>query len=307
LLKPVLIDQDPFSVSELWHTMRNTLNGRSGGILFEAIAGVDIALWDIMGKALSVNIATLLGGRNAKTVPAYASSIMVSNDTEKEALRLLQLGFNIIKMKIGNGIATDLERVAHLRKIVGDDIKIVTDVNYIYHEDEAEQLAHYLAEYDVCWLEEPIRPENREGYKRLAQRSPVPLAAGESEFTARDFSDLIACGAVKFVQPDVSRSGGITETRNIALLADAFHLWYAPHVGFSGIVCLAATLQLAAALPNLFAYECMINPNPFREELAIEPVGLAEQLIDGDAEVPQNPGLGIELNWEAVERMRIRT
>ena len=248
----------------------------------------------------------MLGGRNAKTVLAYASSIMVSNDTEKEANRLLELGFTIIKMKIGNGLETDLKRIAHLREIVGDDIKIVTDVNYAYTEDEAEQLAHSLAEYDVCWLEEPIRPENREGYKRLAQRSPVPLAAGESEFTAKDFSDLIASGAVKFVQPDVTRSGGITETRNIALLADAFHLRYAPHVGFSGIVCLAATLQLAAALPNLFAYECMINPNPFREQLAVEPVGLAEQLIDGEAEVPQKTGLGIELNWEAVERMQVR-
>jgi len=108
------------------------------------------------------------------------------------------------------------------------------------------------------------------------------------------------------VQPDVTRAGGITECRSIALLADAFHLKYAPHVGFSGVVCLAATLQLAAAMPNTYAYECMINPNPFRDELALNAYGLAEQLQSGNAVVPERPGLGLELDWKAVERMRHR-
>ena len=304
---PGLIGRDPWSVGELWDRMRKTLNGRPAGMLIEAISGVDIALWDILGKATGLSVRRLLGGRNAPDVPVYASSVMVSDDMEREAAKLLEQGFRIIKIKIGNGISTDIRRVARLRELVGPDIDIVTDVNFIYTEDEAERLARHLADYDVVWLEEPVVPENREGYKRLSQKSPVALAGGESEFVASEFTDLISSGAVKFVQPDVTRAGGITESRKIALLADAFRARYAPHVGFSGIVCVAASLHLAAAMPNTYACECMINPNPFREELGVNPFGLAHQLVNGKAVVPERPGLGIELDWKAVERLKTRT
>jgi galactonate dehydratase len=303
---PKLVGKDPWAVGELWELMRKTLNGRPGGILIEAISGVDIALWDILGKATGLSVRKLLGGKNAESVPAYASSVMVSDDMETEAARLVSKGFKIIKIKIGNGISTDIKRVAQLRQLVGPEVSIVTDVNFIYSEDEAERLARRLAEYDVVWLEEPVVPENREGYKRLAQKSPVALAGGESEFVASEFTDLIASGAVKFVQPDATRAGGITECRKIALLADAFRARYAPHVGFSGIVCVAASLHLAAAMPNTYAYECMINPNPFREELGLNPYGLADQLVNGNAVVPERPGLGIDLDWKAVERLKIK-
>jgi galactonate dehydratase len=306
LFRPMLIGEDPFSLPKLWQQMSEITSGRSGGTQIEAIAGVDIALWDIMGKELGVNVARILGGQHAVRVPAYASSVMVMHDTEKETRRLLDLGFSKIKMKIGNELALDLQRVSALRSIVGPEVTIVTDVNYSYREAEAELLASRLAAHDVLWLEEPIHPSNRDGYRRLARKSPIPLAAGESEFTAMGVSDLIADGSVQFVQPDVTRSGGISETRKIASLADSFGLYFAPHVGFSGIVCLAATLQLAAAMPNLYAYECMTTANPFREALAEEPVGLAEQLKEGCAEVPQKPGLGIELDWGAVERLQVR-
>ncbi len=225
---------------------------------------------------------------------------------ELEAEKLLLQGFKIIKIKIGNGIPTDIERVAHLRRLVGPDVALVTDVNFIYTEDEAETLSRRLAEHEVVWLEEPVVPENREGYKRLSRKSSIALAGGESEFVAAEFTDLIASGAVKFVQPDVTRAGGITECRKIALLADAFKARYAPHVGFSGILCVAASLHLAAAMPNTYAYECMINPNPFREELGLNPYGLAHQLVDGNAIVPERPGLGIDLDWKAVERLRTK-
>jgi galactonate dehydratase len=306
LFRPMLLGEDPFSLPRLWQRMASITSGRSGGVQIESIAGVDIALWDIMGKELGVNIARLLGGEHTTRVPAYASSVMVMHDTEKEARRLLELGFPRIKMKIGNGLALDIERISTLREIVGPEVTIVSDVNYSYREAEAEVLAARLAEYDVLWLEEPIHPSNRDGYRRLARKSPVPLAAGESEFTALGFSDLIADGSVKFVQPDVTRAGGISESRKITALADSFGLYFAPHVGFSGIVCLAATLQLAAACPNLWAYECMTTANPFREALAVDPVGLAEQLHDGCAELPRKPGLGIELDWAAVEKLMVR-
>lgn len=306
-LAPTLIGRNPWSVDALWAAMRKTLNGRPAGMLIEAIAGVDIALWDILGKSTGLSVRKLLGGRNSDRVRAYASSVMVSDDMEATASKLLAQGFRIIKIKIGNGLKTDIQRVSQLRKLVGPDVAIVTDVNFIYMEDEAEALSRRLVDYDVVWLEEPVVPENREGYIRLSRKPGVALAGGESEFVASEFTDLIASGAVKYVQPDVTRAGGITECRKIALLADAFHSRYAPHVGFSGIVCVAASLQLAAAMPNTYAYECMINPNPFREELGINPYGLAHQLVDGDVMMPERPGLGIDLDWSAVEKMRTKT
>ena len=303
---PKLIGENPWSVDTLWATMRKTLNGRPAGMLIEAIAGVDIALWDILGKSCGKSIRELLGGRNSDRVHAYASSIMVSDDMETMTSKLLGQGFRIIKIKIGNGLKTDIQRVSQLRKLVGPDVAIVADVNFIYSEDEAEALSRHLVDYGVVWLEEPVVPENREGYIRLSRKPGVALAGGESEFVASEFTDLITAGAVKYVQPDVTRAGGITECRKIALLADAFHSRYAPHVGFSGIVCVAASLQLAAAMPNTYAYECMINPNPFREELGINPYGLAHQLVDGDVVMPERPGLGIDLDWSAIERMRTK-
>ena len=304
---PVLVGCDPWSVDALWATMRRTLNGRPAGMLIEAIAGVDIALWDILGKSTGLSVRKLLGGRNSDRVPAYASSVMVSDDMESTTSRLLTQSFKIIKIKIGNGLKADIQRVSQLRNLVGPDIAIVTDVNFIYREEEAEALSRSLADYDVIWLEEPVVPENRQGYIRLSHKPGVALAGGESEFVASEFTDLISSGAVKFVQPDVTRAGGITECRKIALLADAFHARYAPHVGFSGIVCVAASLQLAAAMPNTYAYECMINPNPFREDIGVNPFGLAHQLVNGEVVIPERPGLGIELDWSAVEKMKTKT
>lgn len=304
LFAPAMIGEDPASIGFLRNKLRKLLNGRSGGILFEALAGVDIALWDILGKSLDTNIGRLLGGMNRLKVPAYASSIMVDKDVQEEGNRLVEMGFKTIKLKMGGTVKEEIRRTEKLRLTVGESIKIVTDANYIYTEYEAEQLARGLAEYDVTWLEEPIEPENREGYKRLAKKSPIAIAAGESEFTAHDFTDLVSTGSVQYVQPDVTRAGGITGSKSIATLANSFHLAYAPHVGFSGIICVAATLQLSSAMPNLFAYECMFTANPFRDELAIEPVGLAKQLKDGYADVPQTGGLGIQIDWNAVKRLQ---
>lgn len=303
---PLLKGQDPFSVGALWSQMRDVNHGRSGGPLFEAIAGVDIALWDIMGKSTGLSVGKLLGGNNREKVPAYASSIMVNEDEAAAGEKLRNHGFKAVKMKIAGAVASQVERVQRLRAAVGDCVDILIDANYCYTEAEALHFAREVAQYDVTWFEEPIDPEDRAGHLRLATNSPIALAAGESEFTTRAAIDLIGSGAIKFVQPDVTRLGGITETRNMAITGHSFSLQFAPHVGLSGIICLAATLHLASAMPNLYAYECMVTPSPFREDLAVEPVGLAEQLVDGYATVPDSPGIGIEIDWKAVDKLRRR-
>lgn len=303
LLAPVLIGRDPRQIKLLWDDLRKTVNGRSGGMLFEAIAAIDIALWDICAKALNLPVYALLGGKIHDRIPVYASSIMVGTDETAEADRILSLGFQRIKLKTGANVHQEINRVKRLRNHVGKDVAITVDANYIFDEYQALYFAQAVHEYDVMWFEEPIDPENREGYLRLARKSPVALAAGESEFTAHDCTDLLTSGAISFVQPDVTRLGGITESHRLAIVADAFHVKFAPHVGFSGAICVAASLHLAAAAPNLSCMECMVTPNVFRENLVEEPIGLYTQVQDSSLAIPEKPGLGISINWDYVKKL----
>ena len=277
-------------------------------MLVEAIAGVDIALWDIMARSLGVPIHRLLGGVGRARLPAYASSIMVE-DTDATRLAAEQLAgsrFQAVKLKVVGDLRADVARVALVRSIIGPDKALYVDANWAYSLAEAIEFGRRLTEFDVGWLEEPLQPNDREGYVALARASPTPIAAGESEYTSIGFRDLIASRSLAVVQPDVARAGGITETRKIGLLSQTFEARFAPHVGFSGVVCLAATMQLAAASANFHSLEAMIIPNPLREELAQAPIG-TEALLDADGmlPVPDGPGLGIELDMAAVARFRI--
>lgn len=308
LLAPHVVGRDPFHVEALWAEMSDTLYGRGGGMLAEAIAGVDIALWDVMGRSLGVPIHRLLGGVGRVTLSAYASSIMVEgmDETRLAAEQLGASKFKAVKLKVAGDLERDLQRVALVRSILGPDTRLFVDVNWGYTVDEALAFGRRAASYDIGWLEEPLRPHDREGYIRLGRRSEIPIAAGESEYTAVGLRDLVASQSLSYVQPDVTRAGGITETRRIAQLAQAFDVRYAPHVGFSGAVCVAATIQLAAAAGNFYAIETMVIPNPLREALTLEPVGSEAQLTDdGQIPVPIGPGLGIDLDLDAIERFRI--
>ncbi len=178
----------------------------------------------------------------------------------------------------------------------------MADANWTYDLDDALVLAKALAEVNYSWFEEPIVPEDFEGYRLLAQKSPIRLAAGESEFTSMGIAPLLAQRSIGIVQPDVTRSGGITETRKIAAMARAFHIAYGPHVGFSGAICAAASLHLAASAINFDTYECMIFASPLRDEIASRPVASRESLIDGNLPLPEGPGLGVEINEKALLR-----
>jgi D-galactarolactone cycloisomerase len=308
LLAPRLIDRDPFDTEALWADMNGSLSGRGGGMLVESIAGVDIALWDVMARSLDVPIHRLLAGVGRRSLRAYASSIMVEDvaETRAAAERFIETRFRSVKLKVGGDLVRDLERVAIVRSVIGPDIELLVDANWAYSVNDALEFGRRAAEHDVGWLEEPIPPHDREGYVRLGMESAVPIAAGESEYTAVGIRDLIASRSLAFAQPDVARAGGITETRRIAALAHAFDVRFAPHVGFSGVVCLAATIQLAAAAPNFHVLEAMTIPNPLREELSTSPIGTAGQLTaTGEVPVPDGPGLGIELDLAAIERYRI--
>jgi galactonate dehydratase len=306
LLKPAVVGRDPLEIASLWQAMRKPLSGRTGGMQVEAIAGVDIALWDIAGKVAGMPLHRMLGGVGRKRVLAYASSINWAGDAQAEAetREAIQRGFTAIKIKIGAPVEAAIRRCEMLRRVAGDAVKLCVDANWAYDLDDATRVGDALAALGYWWFEEPILPEDLDGYARLRARTKVRLAAGESDFTVRHARDLIASRSVGVIQPDVARAGGVSETRRIADLADAFHVSYCPHVGWSGAICAAASLQLAAYAPNFLAFECMVFDNPLREELLGARAGSFRDLRDGLSDVPQGPGLGVEVDRAALARFR---
>jgi D-galactarolactone cycloisomerase len=308
LFTPRLLGRDPFDAAAIWRDLSRSLYARTGGMLVEAIAGVDIALWDLMGKAAGLPVFKLLGGIGRSEVAAYASSIMVTDDetTLRDAERLASGGFSGLKLKVAGDPVRDLERVDAVRLTIGDDVKLFVDANWAYDLPTAARVGDALADRGVQWLEEPLVPEDHAGYQALAARTRIAIACGESEFTAAGLADLITSRSIGFVQPDVARAGGITETRRIATLADTCNVAFAPHVGFSGAVCVAATLHLCAAAPNFSVFEAMVIPNPLREELCVETPGDPRKLTPtGCLSVPEGPGLGIEIREDALERFLV--
>ncbi|WP_439495039.1 mandelate racemase/muconate lactonizing enzyme family protein [Bosea sp. (in: a-proteobacteria)] len=306
-LVPRLIGKDPADRRALWKAMRAALSGRPGGQIVEAISAIDIALWDIAGKAADEPVHKLLGGIGRTRVPAYASSINWLDDAtvEAEVATALKAGFREIKVKLGHPLKDAVARARFIRRLAGDDIALYVDANWAYDVDDAMIVGRALADLGYGFFEEPIAPHDRDGYRRLAQHLPIRLAAGESDYVASEALMLLQDRSLGLIQPDVTRSGGITETWRIAELAAAFNTAYAPHVGWSGAICVAASLQLAAAAETLRTFECMVYANPLRDAFTTPLVGEGSQLVEGMLEIPQGPGLGIEIDRAALKRHRI--
>ena len=305
LLAPLVVGEDPWDTERLWERMfrdLRSLSGHSRGVLVEGIAGVDTALWDLKGKAAGLPVSALLGGHVRQRVAAYASSVMVQapDAMARDAAAVVARGFRALKIKIGTGVASDAAIVRSIRRAVGDGVDLMVDANGAYRAAEAIDLIRRIDEYRITWFEEPVPPDDLDGYRRIRAATATPLAAGEGEFTRFGVRDVLATGAVDVIQPDVARAGGISETRKITDLAGAHHVAYAPHVGFSSIVCVAATLHLAAAASNFLTYECMYTANPLRERLAVTALGGPDQLEGGEVPVPPGPGLGLEIDPDAL-------
>ncbi len=307
LLKPRLVGQPVSTIAAHWQVMRRALSGRSGGMLIEAIAGIDIALWDIMGKQAGLPIAQMLGGMNRSEIEVYAAAVNWVGDSEADAEldRLLAKGFTKIKIKLAHPVQASCRRIERMRKRAGDSVGLCVDANWAYDLDEATEVSRALAENGYSWFEEPLRPEDELGYEALRRRSDVPLAAGESNYSVDQARRLVANRTLSVLQPDVARAGGITETQRMALLADAFDVAYAPHIGMSGIVCETASVHLSAAMPNFRVMECEGDESPFKVQIAdLRPACLRQH--DGKVSVPRGPGLGLEIDWDAVAHLRCR-
>ncbi|EHK55441.1 galactonate dehydratase [Mesorhizobium alhagi CCNWXJ12-2] len=304
-LKPRLVGGNPTDIMAHWRTMRRALSGRSGGMLFEAIAGVDIALWDILGKIAGLPVHRLLGGVGRTEVPVYAASVNWGSDEfmDRELDRYLEKGFPRIKVKIANPVKEARRRIERLRKRAGDDIELCVDANWAYTLEEAVEVGRALTDNAYFWFEEPLRPEDERGYEELHRRCATPLAAGESNYTLDQAMRLVENRTLSYLQPDVARAGGITETRRMAEFAAAHDVQYAPHIGMSGVVCETASVHLAAAMPNLRAMECETDSSPFKTAITGAAPG-ADRQKNGLLPVPTGPGLGIEIDWDAVKKLR---
>ena len=302
VLKPLVVGVNPCDIEKVWEKAYFAGGVRafgSRGIGVVALSGLDMALWDICGKVENVPIFKLLGGAKRDKVAVYATALYPEETAtvSKRALAFAEQGFKGVKLKLGFDLAQDMERVRAVRSAVGKNFPIMTDANMGYELDTALRAAEVLEECGVFWLEEPLFVEDIEGHAKLKAGSKVPIALGENLHTRYPFEQFIARGAVDILQPDVARTGGITEVRQIASLAAAHGLPISLHT-WGDAVALAASLHLSAAIENSIVMELDCTSNPLRTELLTEPL----EARNGRMVPPAGPGLGIELNPSALER-----
>jgi L-rhamnonate dehydratase len=306
-LKHLLIGEDPFETERLWHTMyqRTIYSGRRG-IGLHAMSGIDLALWDIKGKALKLPVWKLLGGGFHKKIRCYASSLFgaTPKETGELAKRIRGRGFNGVKFgwaPMGKDAATDVDLVRQARKGLGEDADLMIDAGLVWDARTAIQRAKAFSEYNIFWLEEPLQPDDYEGYHKLSEATPVHIAAGEQESNRQSFLDLMDKGKIDIVQVDLTRCGGFTEAMKIASLAADRGLRVANH-GFSTYINVHAALHWLNAIPNALIAEFVVQENTdLREFLTTNNVRAA----DGFLPIPDAPGLGIELNEEQVRKFRV--
>jgi L-alanine-DL-glutamate epimerase-like enolase superfamily enzyme len=308
LLGPAVIGGDPRAVDVLWEKMYSTmrLRGHSTGFMTEAIAGIDIALWDIFGKAVGLPIYQLLGGGYAKRIKAYASGVPgPTRQAQVENARRFveELGFTAVKASVGrNRLELEIAAMTDLAKALGDDAHLLVDAHGAYDAYTAINLGLALQALGVYWFEDPLMPEDHTGYKMLSDRLDMAVAAGETECNRYQLRDRLAERAVDIILPDVCRAGGISEGLKIARLADVYATPWAAHVSMGTPIHIAAALHLAAATPNCLIVECPTHRNPIGNSLLRAPIVCEE----GYFHVPQGPGLGIELNEDALEKVLLR-
>jgi len=242
-LRPLVIGADPLDTEVLWHRMYNATRdyGRKGSVV-SAISAVDIALWDIAGKFHDVPIYKLLGGAFRTRVQPYATGFYrIKGQGEatrlaEEAIRLFEAGFSLMKVKLGYGVEDDVACMEAIgRAIQGKPITLMVDTNHAYGRAEALKLGRALEEYDLRWYEEPVVPEDVQGYAELRSKLSMPIAGGENEHTLYGFRELLAAGAVDVAQPDVGSCGGLSAARHIVALAQSHGVQVNPHVWGSAI------------------------------------------------------------------------
>jgi D-galactarolactone cycloisomerase len=308
--KPLLVGEDALATERHWQAMYNRLRDHGQkGLAIEALSAVDMALWDLKGRHLGVSVHRLLGGPLRGKVEAYATGFYRKRGGDPiaylvdEAHERVAQGFTGIKLKLGFGMADDIRLCHAVRRAVGDGPAIMIDANHAYDATGAIALGRRIEELNIAWFEEPVPPEDLAGYREVKAALKIPIAGGEAEFTRWGFRSLITERLVDILQPDIAAAGGISETKKIADMANAFGVRVNPHVWGTG-VALAASLQLIAALPHnppgLHPVEPLLefdqSEHPIRMAVIREPIVQR----DGWVAIPDRPGLGIDIDRAAL-------
>jgi L-alanine-DL-glutamate epimerase-like enolase superfamily enzyme len=305
-LAPLVTGRDPFDVEALVERMFISTYKLAGQSMAIAVSGIEIALWDIIGKALGRPIYQLLGGAYRQRIRMYASSMRRDISPADEAKRLAQLvekhGFTAVKVRVGSTFGFDrdaapgrsLALVKEVRAALGDDIEIMVDGNSCFSAPRAIQLGRALEPYRIFHFEEPCPYWDLESTAKVAAALDMPVAGGEQDWDLRRFKEMLQLPAVDIVQPDLIKAGGFSVCKKIAHLAEAFGAICTPHQ--TQPLGTLANLHFAAATPNVRAsQEYNIEPNPLFHSLFTEPVLAVE---DGHLTLPQGPGLGVEINQD---------
>lgn len=303
LFAPFLLGADPLSGEPLARMIREGI-GYHGpkGMVYEALSAVDLALWDLRGKALGAPLSVLLGGPVRDPVDSYAASVYLGSvaEAKAQAATFAEAGFEAMKVKVGQGLEHDRAVFRAVRRLVGHQVTLMADVNGVYDAKTSIQLGRCLEGEGLCWLEEPVPVEDVAGYAQVATALNCWVAGSEGEYTRHGFRELIARGRVDVVQPDVTRCGGVTEGWAVATLAAAHHRLFSPHC-WSSVFGLAASIHLTAATAVGLTVEYDAHPNPLKETL----VGSQLTPTGGRLPVPSGPGLGVEVNEEALAGMTV--
>jgi L-rhamnonate dehydratase len=310
-LKPLLIGADPWNIEFLWqHMYRKTMAFGRKGIGMAAISAVDIALWDILGKSAKQPVFRLLGGRTKPRIPVYASRLysIELSALAAEAKRYKKEGYQAMKLRFGwgptdgaTGMQRNVDLVRTVRQAVGDGIDVMADAYMGWTLDYAKRMLPLLEPFNLRWLEEPVIPDDIQGYAELKSYARIPIAGGEHEFTSYGFRELLATRAVDYIQFDTNRVGGITQARKIAALAEAHSVPVIPHAG---------------QMHNYHLVMASLN-SPMAEYFPIVDVEVGNELFwyifdgepkakDGFVDLDDNlPGLGLTINEKALSKFEV--
>lgn len=317
LLRPMIEGENPLENEAIWFNMyRKSLDFARRGVLVASISAIDIALWDLKGKILDLPISVLLGGQHRNRIMPYATGLYFSQtdhlatELANEAKGYVSEGFQAIKMKVGLSIEKDIENVRTVRQAIGNEFPLMVDANHAYSLREATILAKAIEPYNIGWFEEPVSPEFYHHYRELRQKTTIPIAGGECEYLRYGFHQLLKNECVDILQIDICGAGGLTEAKRIATLASTFGIEIVPHTWGTGIAFHAA-LHFIANLepipgrllaPNMFI-EYDRTENGIREHLTNPSI----KMEDGFIQVPDRPGLGIEVNEKAIQQYMMNT
>ena len=313
VIQPLIIGEDPINKEYIWHKVYNLLrDSGQKGMPIQALSGIDIALWDILAKKAKLPLYQLLGGKTNNKIPVYGYGMMLQKKSveelcelfKKEANQIKEKNFKAMKMKVGLGPKEDLKLVSAVREAIGDDFKLMVDANHAYNKNDALYVGRGLDEMEIYWFEEPVAPEDYDGYKELKEKLKTNIAGGEAEFTKYGWNQLIKKNCIDIAQPEVCGLGGITEYLKVSALAQSNFIPIVNHVWGSAL-SVAVNLHLLTSLPDmpggLFPAKSMLEfdtteKNIFITDLAEEKFSILDQVKDKDGFATPLENIGIGIN-----------